>query len=104
VVKREKAPALSVAGSLVINEQVVPITGVRLEKGRIWFVGHVDSCTARVHLENGQEVRIHGSDGTEIASCRWTFNEGRPLTAQAGDALTVVFPVGFVSMVGGGEL
>lgn len=100
---RRSAPKLSAAGSLVVDEQMVPITEVRLEAGKIWFVACLESCAAPVTMESGQEFRIHGSDGTEIASCRWTVNGGKPVTAAVGERLTLVFPIRIDAMVGGGE-
>lgn len=101
---RNKETMLPVAGgSMVIDEQVVPIVGIRMEDGLLHFVGYVDACSKSVELRTGMEFRIHGSDGSEIAVCRWSVNGGTSVTTREGEPLTVVFPVRFEKLIGGGE-
>jgi hypothetical protein len=101
---RNTEAMLPVAGSIVIDEQVVPLTGVRLENGLLHFVGYVEECAKEVELRSGMEFRIHGSDGSEIAVCRWNVRGCGPVRTKAGQSLTVIFPVHFEVLIGGGEL
>lgn len=76
-------------GTLAVDEQVIPITGVELRGGNVVFVGRV-KVSKPLRLADGQEFRIHGSDGTEIAQCRWQIQEQ---TVQSGGWLNLYFPV-----------
>lgn len=88
----------SFKGSIVVDELIIPITDIYLDRGQIWVVatvaGPVPDVDTRDYVINGRDgktvVRALG-----ISGLRWS-------RVLAGDSLTVVAPVSFTDRMAAG--
>jgi hypothetical protein len=61
-------------GTLVVNEQVLPIAGITLADGLIHF--WVGPLPAPVQIPQSSEVRVHGPDGSLVLTGPWHLSDG----------------------------
>ena len=88
-------------GTIVIDEQIFPITGIRLADGKILF--EVGLLPLPVHLPQTSEVRIHAPDGSLVAVGPWkiTEREARELsTMLPGGVASIVWPIHIEKIAG----
>lgn len=85
-------PSGMTKGTLVADEQMLPITDIILRDGKVTFVSILDAAS-RMHLHDGQELRIHGDDGSVIGSVRWRIPSTK---VSLGEHLTVFFSVSLI--------
>ena len=87
-------------GSLVLNEQILPLVDIRLRGGQIEMVGQVEARTA-MRLDLRGEAQVFGEDGTLIGAVpQAVFDSGHSglFHLTRGDTLRVTWRLSLLEM------
>jgi hypothetical protein len=78
---------MTALGTLVMDEMIIPVVAVKLERERVWVVGRLKGPIPEGRFA-ARDIRIHGSDGSLV--CQGVQRVGWPRCYE-GDVIDATF-------------